>query len=243
MKRSRFFLKYNNVVNYLFMLFVCTLSACKTMITSSETKVEAFKGTIVYKVEVVQKTDSNLSKNKKAVLGNEMYLTIFKNGDIQRKYNGASSMGYDLQYLDLENGKIIEKYNSSDSLFESKANIQNITKVYDLKLSDSKETILSYDLAELSVGAKEAATAQAIGNYLTIRYWYTDALKIDKTLYATVNNDLWSYFMYKSDGSIFLKYEVDYFTYKVVYTATEILPGKYEKYKEKLSDLAPRVTE
>ena len=48
--------------------------------------------------------------------------------------------------------------------------------------------------------------------------------------------------MRESNGSLFLKYELDYFNYKVIYTAKEIKPNRYENYKEKVSTDSPRVS-
>jgi hypothetical protein len=223
-------------------LVLSTISSCKTVTTAAGEKVEPFKGTIVYDVEVIQTTDTLYEKNKKALFGNEMYLTIYKNGDIQRKYNGASNQGYDLQYLDVKQNELLVKFNYTDSLFVQKANIQNIKKLNDLRDPATSLNVMNYDLQELSVAAQQAPSANSVGKYLTIKYWYSDALHIDKSLYTNVNNDLWGYFMSKSDGSLFLKYEIDFFTYKVIYTAKEIRPGKYENAKEKMNETAPRVT-
>lgn len=219
------------------------LGSCKTVTTADGQKVELFKGTIVYAVEVVQKVDTSFEKNKKALLGDEMVLTVFRNGDIQKVYNGASTQGYDLQYISLEDNVVIEKYNNSDSLYTHAASSQNISKINDLRGPKKELSILDHPLKEVAIAAQEAPTSLSSGNYLTIKYWYTEALRLDKTRYTNVNDDLWNYFVNKSDGSLYLKYEIDYFTYKVIYTAKEILPNKFDKAKDKLSEEAPKVQE
>ncbi|MGB1037597.1 MAG: hypothetical protein ACPGYY_03045 [Bacteroidia bacterium] len=224
-------------------VLVLFLGSCKTVTTAEGEKVDLFKGTIVYDVEVVQKVDTFFEKNKKALFGNEMVLTVFRNGDIQKVYNGASSKGYDLHYISLEDNVVIEKYNNNDSLYTHAASTQNISKINDLRGPKQEISILDHSLKEVAIAAQEAPTSHSSGNYLTIKYWYTDALKIDKTRYTNVNDDLWNYFINKSDGSLYLKYEIDYFTYKVIYTAKEILPNKFDKAKDKLGKEAPQVQE
>lgn len=216
-------------------------TGCKTLQTADGEKVKAFQGTIVYDVAVEQKSDTSFEKSKKALFGDEMYLTVFRNGDIQRRYSGTSPTGYDLQYLDVEKSEVLQKYNNSDSLFVHAATTQNIQKISDLRTDKTDIMVLNYDVKEVAISAQETPSAVSTGRFLTIKYWYSPQLKIDKTLYSSINEDLWSYFMNKSDGSIYLKYEVDYFTYKVTYTAKEILPGKFERSKEKMSDEVPRV--
>ena len=93
-----------------------------------------------------------------------------------------------------------------------------------------------------SIGAQSLSAKGNSIAYLTIKYWYTEALKVDKTQYVKINDDLWNYFMRESNGSLFLKYELDYFNYKVIYTAKEIKPNRYENYKEKVSTDSPRVS-
>jgi hypothetical protein len=214
---------------------------CKTLQTTTGEKVAPFKGTIVYDVEVINNTDELQTKTNKALYGTEMHFTVFKNGDLQRKYNTTSKEGYDIQYLDVASQTVLEKYNNSDSLFVHQAVAQNQNKLYDLRTTDEKVSILSYELKDLSIGAEDIATRDKARTYLTIKYWYSEQLKVDKALYANVNDNLWSYFMNKSEGSLFLKMEVDYFTYKVVYTAKKIQPDKYDKSAEELLDTAIRV--
>lgn len=217
------------------------LYSCKTVQTESGEKVKAFQGTIVYDVKVEQKADTAFEKSKKGMFGEEMYLTVFKNGDLQRRYSGTSPNGYDLQYLDVEKNEVVQKYNNSDSLYVHAATTQNIQKVSDLRTDKDAQTVLNYNVKQVAITAQETPSAVSSGQFLTIKYWYPPELKIDKSLYSSVNEDLWSYFMNKSDGSIYLKYEIDYFTYKVTYTAKQILPGKFERSKEKISDEVPRV--
>jgi hypothetical protein len=230
--------KINKIALVLLPLLVI---GCKSLETSSGEKVAPFKGTIVYDVEVINNTDELQTKIKKALYGTEMHFTVFKNGDLQRKYNTTSKEGYDIQYLDVASQTILEKYNNSDSLFVHQAVAQNQNKLYDLRTTDEKVSILSYELKDLSIGAEDIATRYKAKTYLTIKYWYSEQLKVDKALYANVNDNLWSYFMNKSEGSLFLKMEVDYFTHKVVYTAKEIRPGKYDISAEELLDTATRV--
>ncbi|MFT4827129.1 MAG: hypothetical protein ACI96L_000413 [Paracoccaceae bacterium] len=230
--------KINKIALVLLPLLVI---GCKSLETSSGEKVAPFKGTIVYDVEVINNTDELQTKIKKALYGTEMHFTVFKNGDLQRKYNTTSKEGYDIQYLDVASQTILEKYNNSDSLFVHQAVAQNQNKLYDLRTTDEKVSILSYELKDLSIGAEDIATRYKAKTYLTIKYWYSEQLKVDKALYANVNDNLWSYFMNKSEGSLFLKMEVDYFTHKVVYTAKEIRPGKYDISAEELLDTAIRV--
>jgi hypothetical protein len=230
----------NKELNLSILIISLLVISCKSIETATGEKVAPFKGTIVYDVEVINNTDEPKTKAKKALYGTEMYFTIFKNGDLQRKYTTTSSVGYDLQYLDVANQTVLEKYNNSDSFFVHKATTQNRNKLYDLRKTDEKVNILNYSLKDVSIGAEDIAKNYE-KTYLTIKYWYSDQLKIDKTLYSNVNDDLWSYFMNKSDGSLFLKMEIDYFTHKVVYTAKEILPGKYENSTDELLETAPRV--
>ncbi|PCJ67264.1 MAG: hypothetical protein COA58_02800 [Bacteroidetes bacterium] len=231
-----------NVINkYLIGALLLATVGCKTVTTATGEKVDLFKGTIIYDVEVVQNVDTAFEKNKKALFGNEMYLTIFKNGDIQRKYNGASTKGYDLYYIDIKNNEVIEKYNNSDSLFVRNASTQNMVKLNDLRGSQEKLVILGYELKDLAIGAQAIDAKDNSRKYLTLKYWYAEDLRIDKSKYKDVNDELWNYFINKSDGSVFLKFEIDYFSYKVIYTAREIRPNKFEKLKEKMSEEAPRV--
>lgn len=217
------------------------LLGCKTLQTTTGEKVAPFRGTIVYDVEVINNSDEPQTKTKKALYGTEMYFTVFKNGDLQRKYNTTSKEGYDIKYIDVTEQTVLEKYNNSDSLFVHQAVAQNQNKLYDLSTTDEKVSILSYELKDLSIGAEDIATRYKTKTYLTIKYWYSELLKVDKVLYTNVNDDLWSYFMNKSNGSLFLKMEVDYFTHKIIYTAKEILPGKYDKSNEELLETATRV--
>jgi hypothetical protein len=205
------------------------LLGCKSITTSEGEKVKPFAGTIIYDVKVEQKVDTTYEKNKKALFGNEMHLTVFRNGDIQRLYNGSSTEGYDMCYVDLEKNSVFEKYNNSDSLYTHSLHEQNISKLANLRMDDEEISVLNYKLDKVGISAQEAPSTTSTGRYLTIKYWYASDLKIDKSLYTGVNDDLWNYFMSKSDGAIYLKYEIDYFTYKVTYTAKEILPGKFEK--------------
>jgi hypothetical protein len=225
----------------IFLLVLFIFASCKTLTTSNGEKIKPFKGTIIYDVQVVQLVDTTYVRDKTDFFGDQMHLTVFRNGDIQRKFFNASRLGYDLTYLDIKNKLDVTKYNHSDTLYEKSSNSSNMTKVKGIPLSMTTEKILSYDLTEIAIGAKEIATPSVKGDFLSIRYWHTDEYKVDKLVYSKVNRDLWSYFMTNSDGSLCLKYEIDYFTYKVTYTAIEILPGKYEKYKEKMSADSPRV--
>lgn len=223
----------------LFMIF--TITGCKSVTTASGEKVPLFKGTIIYDVEIVNQVDTSFVKNKKALFGTEMYLTVFRNGDIQRKYNGASINGYDLYYINIEENKVLEKYNNSDSLYVHSASEQNVKKVNNLKVNDDKVTVLDRELKSVAIAAQNAPSINSKGDYVTIKYWYDDALKIHKSKYGKVNDDLLNYFLNESDGSLYLKYEIDYFTYKVIYTAIEILPNKFEKEKEKINETVPQV--
>ena len=225
----------------LFVLAALLTVGCKTVETATGEKVKAFRGTIVYDVEVEQKSDTSFEKDKKALYGNEMHLTVFKNGDLQRTYNGTGSHGYEIYFLDVDENEILEKYKNSDSLYVHEASIPNIQKLSDLRYNNEDERVLNYKLKEVSISAQEAPSSASKGRYLALRYWYAPELKVEKNKYANINEDLWGYFMNKSDGSLYLKYEIDYFTYKVTYTAKEILPGKFEKLKEKLSEEVPRV--
>ena len=226
----------------LFAVFATILFAgCKTVSTAQGDKVKLFQGTIVYDVEVVQTTDTAFQKSKKELYGTEMYLTVFKNGDIQRKYNGASTNGYDLYYMDIASNEILEKYNNSDSIYVHNAGTQNIIKLNDLRGSKDELSVLNYSLTNLSIGAQELDPNANDRKYLTMKYWYADDIKIDKSKYSSINDELWNYFINKSDGSLFLKYEIDYFTYKVIYTAKNIQPNKFEKSKQKLGEEIPRI--
>ncbi|MDB4161465.1 hypothetical protein N9772_03770 [Bacteroidia bacterium] len=228
-------------INKLFLFVALFTVGCKTVATSTGQKVKAFSGTIIYDVEVEQKSDTSFEKDKKALYGNEMQLTVFKNGDLYRTYDGTGSQGYEIYFLDVDQNEIVKKYKNSDTLYVHRASVQNIQKVSDIRSKNEEVSILNYNLKEVSVTAQEASNSTHVGKYLSLKYWYTPELKVDKNKYASINDDLWGYFMKKSDGSIYLKYELDYFTYKVTYTAREILPGKFEKLKEKLSEEVPRV--
>jgi hypothetical protein len=222
-------------------ILILFLGGCKTLDKSTPEKQDYFKGTIIYDVEVVlSKTDTS-AKAKKSFFGSEMYLTIFKNGDIQRKYNGNLPEGYDLYYVDLEENLVMEKYNNSDTLFTHKASTKNIIKLNSLREDNAKIKVMEYDLKDVSIGAQSLSAKGNSIAYLTIKYWYTEALKVDKTQYVNINDDLWNFFLRESNGSLFLKYEVDYFNYKVIYTAKEVKPNRYENYKEKVSTDSPRV--
>ena len=226
----------------IYFLILVAFMGCKSQGTSQGGKQDYFKGTIIYDVEVVLSTTDTSAKAKKSFFGDEMYLTIFKNGDIQRKYNGNSPEGYDLYYVDLEENLVMEKYNNSDTLFTHKASTQNIIKLNSLSEDNLKRKVMEYDLKDVSIGAQSLSAKGNSIAYLTIKYWYTEALKVDKTQYVNINDDLWNYFLRESNGSLFLKYEVDYFNYKVIYTAKEIKPNRYENYKEKVSTDSPRVS-
>lgn len=239
--------KYNDrtariKIIYIGLLFVL-FSGCTMLQTSGGEKIKPFSGTIIYSIDVQQNVDTTFVKNKKAVFGTEMYLTVFKNGDIQRKYKGNSPTGYDLHYINLEDNQVLEKYNNSDSLFVHSAAQQDMTKMNELRVTKEQSEVLGISTEQIAIAAKEVPSSKSIGDYLTIKYWYSPTVRVDKSKYSNVNDELWSYFMNKSDGSLYLKYEIDYFSYKVTYTATQILPGKYEKYKDELSEEAPRVTE
>ena len=214
---------------------------CKTVTTTSGEKVSLFKGTIVYDVAVEQTVDTAYQKNKKAFYGDEMYLTVFRNGNIQRKYNGTSTHGYDLHYIDIEKNTVLQKYNHSDSLYAHKASTQNVIKINNLRSNNEKTEVLGRELTQVAIGAESIDVKDKSRKYLTLKYWYADDVKIDKTKYTEVNDDLWNYFLNKSNGSIYLKYEIDYFTYKVTYTAKSIQPNKFVKTKEKRSEEAPVV--
>ena len=223
-------------------LGILVLMGCRsTLITSSGEEIKPFAGTIVYKVEVEQNVDTSYEKNKKALFGDQMSLTVFKNGDIQRTYNGASTKGYDLLYIDVEENQILEKYNNSDSLYVIDAIAPNMTKLNDLRVTNEKVELLNYPLKQVAIGAQELSTEGGMGKYLTIKYWYAEGLKVDKSKYAKVNKDLWAYFLNESDGSLYLKYEIDYFTYKVTYTAVDILPGEFKKSEDKIGKDVPRI--
>lgn len=227
----------------LYIITALLLGGCKSVGTSQGEKQDYFQGTIVYDVEVVLSKVDTSAKTKKSMFGDEMYLTIFKNGDIQRKYNGTSPSGYDLHYIDIAEDVVMEKYNYSDTLFTHKASSQNIIKLNSLRKDNTATSILSYDLKDVSIGAQSLSSKGTSIAYLTIKYWYTDAIRVDKSKYENVNDDLWNYFMNESNGALYLKYEVDYFNYKVIYTAKEIKPNKYEKSKEKVSSESPRVSQ
>lgn len=232
-----------NKKKYVFFIWsVATLFAgCKTVKTASGEKVPLFKGTIIYDVMVENQVDTAFVKNKKDLFGTEMHLTVFRNGNIQRKYLGASINGYDLYYINIEENKVFEKYNNSDSLYVHSASDQNVKKVNNLKVNNNEVTVLDRELKSTAIAARNAPSINSTGDYVTIKYWYDNTLKIDKSKYGKVNNDLLNYFLNESDGSLYLKYEIDYFTYKVTYTAREILPNKFEKEKEKINETVPQV--
>ncbi len=188
-----------------------------------------FTGTIVYNVEVIGKDNHPLpGKNKRDLLGNEMAFTIFKNGDVQMKYAGTSIEGYDVQYISLEQSKVLEKYKSSDTTYIKNASILNFVKLNDLRVGKDTETaVLNYKCKNVAIAAQEIDGLSYERQFLNINYWYSEDIKIDKSKYGKINNNLWSYFMNKSDGSVYLKYELDYFTHKIVYTAKEIKPKNY----------------
>ena len=108
-----------------------------------------------------------------------------------------------------------------------------MAKLNNVRNKSEKIQVLDKQLDEVAIGAQEYPSRTSKGQYLTIRYWYANDLRVDKSKYTKVNDELWSYFMNASDGSLFLKYEMDYFTYKVVYTAREIRPNRFEETKNK----------
>lgn len=228
-------------INKFFVFAALLTVGCKTVHTSTGEKVKVFRGTIIYDVDVVQNSDTSFEEDKRALYGNEMHLTVFKNGDLQRRYDGTGSQGFEIYFLDVDQNEIVEKYKHSDTLYVHQANTNNIQKVSDIRLKNEEVSILNYTLKELAIAAQEAPNSNRVGRYLSLKYWYAPELKVDKDMYANVNEDFWNYFMNKSDGSIYLKYEIDYFTYKVTYTAKQILPGTVEKLKEKLSEEVPRI--
>lgn len=236
------YVRYQMKFIALFSFGLMTLLGCKTVQTSSGEKVPLFHGTIIYDVTITEISDSKYTGNPKAKYGEEMHLTVFKNGDIQRKYIGADETGYDLTYLNLEQNTVLEKFNASDSLFVHSASKTDMIKLNELRNSDKPVKVLDRELSQVAIAAQQGSSQLTNGNYVSVNYWYDEQLKVDKSRYTGVNEELLNYFLEETNGSLYLKYELNYYTHKITFTAKEILRGKYEKEKEKLGEAAPRVS-
>lgn len=210
-------------------LLLIVLSSCSLFKKTGSTKdVPLFSGSIVYNIEIVKLDDSkNVASGKRDLYGNEMVLTVHPNGDIERKYNGTTLSGYESYYIDLQNNKVKETYKATDTVFVRDASIQTLVKLNDLRTSnDSTVEVLGMKCENISLAAEEIDLHGINKKYVTLRYWYSSNLKIDASLYKNVNDQMLSYLLSKSKGSLFLKYELNYVTHKIIYTAKQVIPNE-----------------
>lgn len=199
------------------------VSACSSIKNTSEPSRKMFTGTILYDVQINSiLKDSTLIKTKKSKYGNEMSLTFFKNGDILRKYNGASPEGFNEYYINVGEELILEHSPASDTIIEFNATQENIKKLNSLRDNDTAVSVLEFTCDEIAFTAEEIDKQTHAKKYLTVKYWYSDQVRVDYTNYTSINTDLWAYLLKQSNGGIFLKYEINYFDYSVVFTAKEI---------------------
>ncbi|NNJ56083.1 MAG: hypothetical protein HKP14_08120 [Bacteroidia bacterium] len=214
--------------NLTYLMLVVLVSSCSLFKKSAKKDIPLFSGSIVYTIEIVKLDGSeDLAKGKRDLFGNEMVLTIHPNGDIERKYNGTSISGYESYYIDLQNNKVKETYKAKDTIFVRDASIETLVKLNDLRTSkDSSVEVLGMECEDISLAAEELDLTGIEKKYVTLRYWYSPTLKIDASLYENVNDQMLSYLLSKSNGSIFLKYELNYVTHKVIYTAKQIVPSE-----------------
>jgi hypothetical protein len=208
----------------LIIVFTVLLAGCSTQNMASKPAKKPFYGTIVYDVtiETLKNADNQLLKNKKGIYGNEMTLTFFENGNILRKYNGTQPNEFSEYFVNLSDNQIIEHSVELDSTLVFSANQQNVRKLNSLRLSKDSLSVLGYPCKEIGISVEEVDLATYEKRYLTLNYWYSNQIRVDKARYNTINADLWSFLFNESDGGIFLKYEKNYYDFKVTYTAKEI---------------------
>jgi hypothetical protein len=204
------------------------LSSCSLFKKKSTEQADYFTGTIVYDVQVVKvKPDYSRMEYQTGKYGNEMTLTIFENGDIQRKYAGTATQGYKSIYLDLEKNEINGQYNFSDSVYYYQASERDLFKLSDAKTDAQSDSILGYATDQLAMVAEEPSFNGGPRDQLVVKYWYNNSLKLNSDLYEDVSAGLWNYYTNKSEA-VYLKMELNYFDFKVIYTAKEINKGIYE---------------
>lgn len=216
--------RYSSVFTQVSFILAVLLSACNTPKNALEPAKKPFYGTIVYDVaiEPLVKSDTSLLRTKRNTFGNEMILTFYENGNIFRRYNGAQPDGFSEYYVDISQNRILEHSIKQDTTLMFSANQENARKLNGLRLSKDTLTILGYTCKEIGIAAEEVDLISHEKKYLTLNYWYSNQIKVDKHRYSAVTADLWSFLFNESDGGIFLKYEKNYFDYKVIYTAKEI---------------------
>ena len=216
-------------VKLTYLLLILVISSCSLFKkTGTQNEVPLFTGSIIYNIEIVRLDDAeDISKGKRDLYGNQMVLTIHPNGDLERTYNGTSPTGYESYYIDLQNNKVKETYKAKDTVFVRDASIETLVKLNDLRTTnDTVVEVLGMECKDISISAEEVDFTRIAKKYLTLRYWYSPTLKIDASKYKNVNDQMLSYLLSKSKGSIFLKYELHYVTHKVIYTAKQIVPNE-----------------
>ena len=210
------------------MLTFILLTSCD-ILKKQNRQQDFFTGTIVYNVEVLT-NDLNTQdvKFKRDLLGYKMTLTVFENGDIQRVYDGSVNFGYEAEYINVIENTVLQKFKSNDSIYSRNASTENMVKISDVRLPQSiPVSVLDLKCETKAIGVQEIEPIDKKRTYLTLYYSYNETIKLDKTKYTKINDDLWAYFMDESNGAIFLKFEQDYATYKIVYTAIQIQKGVF----------------
>jgi hypothetical protein len=213
---------------YILILFALSVASCKSSKTADGKKL--FVGSIVYDISIEgSPVNQALIDAVKEKYGSTMMLTVYKNGDILKKYS-AGSTGYDLNYLNVADNEMNEKYQSSDTIYKHKASKQNMVKLNNLRDSEDQNlTVLNYPCKSVALAGEKVDYNTAVRQYLTVKYWYSDDIVIDKSKYANVNEDLLGYLLNESNGGLFLKQEINYFTHKITFTAKEI---RYKDFNE-----------
>jgi hypothetical protein len=231
-------MKNGSIKYFTIVVSLLVLSSCQVL-KQNKKQENYFSGSIEYDVAVIPHDLTTQDfKSKKDLLGTKMILTIYPNGDLQRVYKGSTNFGYQASYIQLDENLVIEKFISKDSIIQRDASQENMVKISDVRVSNTEPiTILDLPCKTTAVGVQETDVIDKKRLYLTLYCSYNESLKLDKKKYSDVHEDLWSYFMNKNDGALFLKYELDYATYKVVYTATRIAPQEYPSDDENLIKL------
>lgn len=201
------------------------LASCSTPKTITGEK--AFYGTIVYDV-IIEGGKENQTRMDVAhgEFGDELTLSIFKNGDILSNYSGNDNR-IDLMYLDLEQRQYLTKYNGSDTLYYTPLATGNMVKLSDVREDKKlKESIAGYDCQLNGYYVENVKRNSAYMRYMTLSYWYSNDLVVDQRRYKGVEEDLLGFLFSEADGAIFLKKELNYYSFKVTLKAREVLPGE-----------------
>jgi hypothetical protein len=205
------------------------MQSCKTNKLSNGEN--SFFGTISYDINLKMNVDTIYQKDRSKFYGNRVDWTYFKNGDIQQKFYGSSSIGLDVIFWDLSENLIITKYNSSDTLFVNNSKFSNITK-----------KLISPTLSKKSLKLlmKMPATPTKRSYYYTYSCDFKEAFKINPLTYYGFNYDNFYEIVSSTNGCIPLKYQFDYFTYQVNFISNNINNSVF-KYNDKLHRKNPRV--